>query len=87
MHAIIKGPSSAGKSEIRKHVCKFFPPEDVIAFTSLSDKALLYEDRDYRHKILSMAEATTGKESQYQNYLLRELMSEDQDAQPGGDRR
>jgi hypothetical protein len=76
MHAAIKGPSSGGKSEIRKRVLEFIPPEDVISFTSISDKALFYMPDDLAHKILSMGEAITGKEVEFQDYLLRELMSE-----------
>jgi hypothetical protein len=76
MHAVIKGPSSGGKSEIRKQVLKFFPPEDVISFTAMSDMALVYHDRDFRHAILSMAEADGIRERARQDYFLRELMSE-----------
>jgi hypothetical protein len=76
MHAAIKGPSSGGKSEIRKRVLDFFPPEHVISFTALSERALLYLDDGFEHKILSMGEALTGKQVEFQDYLLRELMSE-----------
>jgi hypothetical protein len=76
MHAVIKGPSSAGKSEIRKQVLKFFPPEDIISFTAMSDKALIHHRADFQHAILSMAEADGSKERAFQDYLLRELMSE-----------
>ena len=76
MHAAIKGPSSGGKSEIRKQVLEFFPPEDVISFVTLSEKALLYFEGDFPHKILSMAEASGLQEQQLQDTLLRELMSE-----------
>jgi hypothetical protein len=76
MHAVIKGPSSAGKSEIRKQVLKFFPPEDIISFTAMSDKALIHHGADFQHAILSMAEADGSKERAFQDYLLRELMSE-----------
>jgi len=58
MNASIKGPSSAGKSEIRRQVLEFFPPEEVVSFTTLSEKALLYYDGDFAHKILSMGEAS-----------------------------
>ena len=44
MHAAIKGPSAAGKSEIRKRVLKFFPSDAVLSFTMLSERALLYFD-------------------------------------------
>jgi hypothetical protein len=76
MHAAIKGPSSGGKSEIRKAVLRFFPPESVISFTSLTEKALLYVAAGFEHKILSMAEAQRHEELQFQDYLLRELLSE-----------
>ena len=76
MHAAIKGPSSAGKSQIRKQVLSFFPPEDVISFTTMGEKALLYEEREFSHKILSMGEACDAKSLEVQNMLLRELMSE-----------
>lgn len=76
MHAAIKGPSGGGKSEIRKRVLDFFPPERVISFTALSERALLYLNDGFEHKILSMGEALTGKQVEFQDYLLRELMSE-----------
>jgi len=76
MNAAIKGPSSAGKSEIRRQVLEFFPPEEVVSFTTLSEKALLYYDGDFAHKILSMGEASGVEEQTLQDYLLRELISE-----------
>ena len=57
MHVAIKGPSSGGKSEIRQQVLEFFPPEDIVTFTTMSERALLYHEGDFCHKILSMAEA------------------------------
>jgi hypothetical protein len=76
MNAAIKGTSAGGKSEIRKRALEFFPPESVVSFTSLSEKALIYYDGDFAHKILSMGEATATDEQEFQDYLLRELMSE-----------
>jgi bifunctional DNA primase/polymerase-like protein len=76
MHAAVKGPSSGGKSEIRTRVLDFFPPEHVISFTALSERALLYMPVDFAHKVLSMGEAITDEETKFQDYLLRELMSE-----------
>jgi hypothetical protein len=75
MHGAIKGTSAGGKSEIRKKILEFFPPEDVISFTSLSEKALLYFEGGFAHKILSMGEAMATEEQAFQDYLLRELMS------------
>src|SRR6478752_5762847 len=76
MNAAIKGPSAAGKSELRKRVLRFFPPESVFSFTMLSERALLYFERDFPHMILSMGEAAGAEEQSLQDYLLRELMSE-----------
>ena len=76
MNAAIKGPSSCGKSVLRGRVLDFFPPESVISFTTLSEKALLYYREDFCHKILSMGEASGAEEQELQDYLLRELMSE-----------
>jgi hypothetical protein len=76
MNVAIKGPSSGGKSEIRRQVLEFFPPEDVVVFTVMSEKALLYHEGDFCHKILSMAEACSVQEQELQDLLLRELMSE-----------
>jgi DNA-binding MarR family transcriptional regulator len=75
MHVVIKGPSAAGKSELRKRALQFFPAEEVITFTSMSKRAMLYEDRDYTHKILSMDEAVGAEDRSTQNYYLREMMS------------
>jgi hypothetical protein len=76
MHIALKGPSAAGKSEARKRVLTFFPPEAVIQFTALSDKALLYFKDDFAHKVLSMGEAFSPEEAKFQDYILRELLSE-----------
>jgi hypothetical protein len=76
MSVAVKGVSSGGKSEVRKTVLEFFPPEDVVNFVTLSEKALLYHDGDFTHKILSMGEACGGKEWELQDMLLRELISE-----------
>ena len=76
MHVAIKGPSSGGKSEIRRQVLEFFPGEDIVTFITMSEKALLYHEGDFCHKILSMAEANGLQEQELQDMLLRELMSE-----------
>ena len=76
MHCVLKGPSGGGKSEIRKQTLRFFPAGEVVSFTAMSDKALIYDERSYEHKILSMAEAEATSERKFQDYMLRELMSE-----------
>src|SRR5690606_32112900 len=76
MHLALKGPSAAGKSEARRRVLEFFPPEAVYTFTALSEKALLYTKEDFPHKILAMGEAYNQAEVSFQDYILRELLSE-----------
>ena len=76
MNAAIKGTSAGGKSEIRKRVLDFFPPEDVVAFTSLSEKSLIFHDGDFSHKILSVGEAAATDEQSFQDYLLHWAGSE-----------
>jgi hypothetical protein len=75
MSAVLGGPSSAGKSEIREHVLHYFPDEEVLSFTLLSERSLLYEERDFEHKILSMGEVVDAEQMRIQDYLLRELIS------------
>jgi hypothetical protein len=76
MHVAIKGPSAGGKSEARRRVLHYFPPKHVFAFTALSERALLYVADDFPHKIISMGEAFNAEEVKFQDYILRELMSE-----------
>ena len=78
MHAAIKRPSSGGKTEIRKQVLEFFPPEDIVNFTTMSERALLYHEGDFAHKILSMGEASCFKEQDLQDSLICQFMSEGQ---------
>ena len=75
MSAAVKGPSSAGKSQLRPHLLPFMPPEHVVAFSTLSEKALLYTEDDFPHKILSMGEAAGAEEQSLQDYLLRESLA------------
>ena len=76
MSAAVKGPSAVEEPRPRKQVLQYFPPEDVVTFTTMSEKALLYFEDDFQHKILSMGEATGTEEQVMQDYLLRELISE-----------
>jgi hypothetical protein len=78
MSGVLGGPSSGGKSQIRQFVLRYFPPEDIIEFTSVSEKALLHIERGFEHKILSMAEALSVEDMKFQDYLLRELISSNQ---------
>jgi hypothetical protein len=71
---VVKGPSSAGKSWLVDRVLSFCPPEAYHRLTSMSEKALVYDDTPLVHRHLIVGEAvaiagtTTGS-------LLRELLS------------
>jgi Primase C terminal 2 (PriCT-2) len=75
MNVVIRGLSAIGKSHLRDRVFDYIPPEDIVHFTALSEKALLYLPDSLAHKILSMAEAVGAKEHDLQDYLIREIIS------------
>jgi hypothetical protein len=73
--AVIKGPSSAGKSFVLDRTLKLFPSAAVVRLSSMSEKALAYLDDDLKHKMLVVAEAA-GLSQGMGAYLLRSLISE-----------
>lgn len=76
MNLAIKGLSAIGKSHLRDRVFDYIPPEDVVAVTTMTDKALLYLPNSLAHKIFSMAEALGSRDHELQDYLIREIISE-----------
>ena len=75
MNLVIKGLSSIGKSHLRDRVLEYMPPGEVVNFTTTTEKGLIYLQDDLRHKILSMSEAVSTKSTEFQDYLLREIIS------------
>jgi hypothetical protein len=75
MNVVVKGLSALGKTHLVDRVLEAMPPEDVIAFTTLTEKALLFVPDDLSHKIFRMAEAVGAKEESLQDYLMREMLS------------
>jgi hypothetical protein len=71
----IKGVSSGGKSVTVERVLEFFPPAAYSVRTGLSEKALIYSDEDFRHRILVIYEAA-GMNSDMLSYSIRTLLSE-----------
>jgi AraC-like DNA-binding protein len=71
----LRGPSSAGKSFTIKQALAFVPPEEIVALTAMSDKALFYLDENLEHKVLLFAEAD-GLAGDFSAYALRSLLSE-----------
>jgi hypothetical protein len=73
--AAIKGPSSGGKSYLVDKTLAFFPKEAYVATTSMSDHSLVYDDEDYRHRMLVIYEAA-GMVGDKLSYFIRTLLSE-----------
>jgi hypothetical protein len=73
--AVVKGPSSGGKSFTLETVMQFFPLSAFYALSSLSDRALAYSQEPLAHRIMVVFEAA-GLTSEFGSYLMRSLLSE-----------
>lgn len=71
----IKGVSSGGKSFVLDRVLDHFPEQASLRMSGMSPSVLLYDERDYAHRHLVIAEAA-GAEGEKQDYLIRTLLSE-----------
>jgi hypothetical protein len=71
----VKGPSSGGKSFLVERVTNFFPEEAYYSFTSMSERALAYDDTPLSHRFIVLYEAG-GLSSDLASYLMRSLLSE-----------
>ena len=75
----VKGHSSSGKSYTVETVTKFLPPEAFLAFTAMSQKALIYSPEEYAHRTIVMYEVTAMRENvedDMTSYFIRTLLSE-----------
>ena len=76
--AVIKGPSSSGKSFALETALRYVPPRAYEKFQGLTDRALVYSnDLDLRHRILVIGEAG-GLADGTGRTFLRQLLTEDQ---------
>jgi hypothetical protein len=73
--AVVKGPSSGGKSYLTEKVLGFFPDSAYVFRTGLSPKALFYSEEPLRHRTLVIAEAAAVQD-ETASYVLRTLLSE-----------
>jgi hypothetical protein len=73
--AVVKGDSSGGKSHLVKVVLEVVPDEAHIDLTSMSEKALIYDGRDYAHRTVVIYEVH-GEGGEFSTYLIRTLISE-----------
>jgi hypothetical protein len=72
---VVKGDSAGGKSFLVTQVVRLFPDECHIPFTSLSDRALIYDSRSYAHRTIIIFEVH-GQGSEFCSYIIRTLVSE-----------
>jgi hypothetical protein len=75
----VKGHSASGKSYTVQTTLKFFPEGAVIAMTGMSERALIFDERDFKHRTIVMYEAEGLRESNDDNgtaYYVRSLLSE-----------
>ena len=73
--AVIKGPSSAGKSYLVEQTLRFLPDDAAYVLTAMSPKALAYSEEPLVHRLLVVYEAP-GMDSEMASYLMRSLLSE-----------
>jgi hypothetical protein len=78
----MKGLSSVGKSFTTQTVIRFFPEDAVIILTGMSERGLVYMERDFSHRTVVLYEAVALREGREKNegnqtaYYIRSLMSE-----------
>lgn len=73
--AVVKGPSSVGKSFLCEQVLAFFPDDAYYALSSMSERALAYSEEPVSNRMIVLFEAA-GLASDFASYLLRSLLSE-----------
>lgn len=70
---IVKGSSASGKSHLTGTVLRLFPESDILDFSFITPKALVYRNENLEQKILYIAEHS-GSEGA--DYSIRTLLSE-----------
>lgn len=73
--AVLKGPSSGGKSMTLKTTLKFFPQDTYHVLSAMSERALAYSEEPISHRFLVFEEAA-GFNRDFASYLMRSLLSE-----------
>ena len=78
----VKGLTSSGKSYVIDVTLDFFPDDAYIELTAMSERALIYDKRDFQHKTLVLFEAVALREQREKTesnltaYFVRSLLSE-----------
>lgn len=71
----VRGESSAGKSYAIERALEFISPEATHVLTSMSEKALVYSDEDFAHRMIVLYEADSLA-NKNTAALVRSLLSE-----------
>jgi hypothetical protein len=75
----VKGHSASGKSYTVETVTKFFPAGAYLAFTGMSEHALVYSAEQFAHRTLIVYEVVAlreGVKDDQTSYFIRSLLSE-----------
>jgi hypothetical protein len=72
--AVVKGPSSGGKSYLIERTLEYFPKTAYYELSSMSERAMVYDQEPLVHRMLVLFEAKGV--SEVTNYLLRSILSE-----------
>jgi len=75
VNAVLKGPSSVGKSYLMNSVLRFFPESAYFSLSGMSEHALAYLEEPMAHRHLVIQEQA-GVTDDYATYLVRTLLSE-----------
>jgi hypothetical protein len=68
---LIQGPSGAGKNYLVDSVLALFPQEAYIQITAPSERAFVFDDTDFRHKAIVIAESAAMRPESPGAVLLR----------------
>jgi hypothetical protein len=74
--AVVKGDSAGGKSHQVRSVLALHPNDAHVDLTSMSEKGLIYDGREYAHRALCFYEMDGESANPFAAYLLRTLISE-----------
>jgi len=70
--AVFKGPSSTGKNHILQTVLSFFPETAFHIYSATSPQALVYTDKDFKHRFIVFYESAGITNA----YIMRSILSE-----------
>jgi hypothetical protein len=70
----INAPSGTGKTFTTEVVCQLFPADCVYRWTATSERAIVYDESDFKHRAVVVSEAAALHRDGVGAVILRELM-------------